>query len=114
MSGHELRVAPSAVRSIAIARELQPDVASLDIGPPGMDGPEHARAVAKLGQRRLVAVAGCSLPAARVPRPRPFDARLIKPVNLRTLQNIVLELDHLQTIDVRAVESIVDRRRRNK
>lgn len=104
LAGHETRVAYSAAQALATVKEFLPEVAFIDIALPGMDGIDlaHAlRALPQLGECRLIAVTGCILPPDRRPRPPLFNALLLKPLSIRTLQSTVLALDHFEMNSVR-------------
>lgn len=83
LAGHEARLARDGSSGLAVAREFSPEVAFLDIGMPGMNGYELARAIRESGKcegAMLVALTGWG--ARRdVERARAagFDAHLTKP-----------------------------------
>jgi CheY-like chemotaxis protein len=61
LAGHEARLARDGISGLAVAREFDPDVAFLDIGMPGMNGYELARAIRASGKCEdavLVALTG--------------------------------------------------------
>ncbi len=99
--GHETRVAHSAAEAVELALELRPQVAVIDIALPGMDGFELARALRakpELDECRFVAVTGFDLPFGRQHEAPIFNAHFVKPVSIRKLQSIVLELDYLEVM----------------
>ncbi len=87
--GHQARTVndgPSALESVL---EFEPDVVLLDIGLPGMDGYEVARAMRRGGQTelRLIAVTGYGQDEdRRLSHEAGFDAHLTKPVDIRLLE----------------------------
>jgi two-component system CheB/CheR fusion protein len=90
---HEVEVAHSGPLGIARAREFRPDVVLCDIGLPGMDGFEVARAFKadeSLKGIFLVAVGGSTLPEDRL---RAFEAgfehRIAKPPSLQELEGLL-------------------------
>ncbi|MES1176028.1 MAG: response regulator [Myxococcales bacterium] len=98
--GHDTKVTHSAAEALALLAEFQPEVAFLDIAMPGMDGIELARALRgmpALAECRIVAITGCHFPAQRAPSPPLFDMHLVKPLDIRQLQRIVLSLDHCRS-----------------
>jgi len=101
--GHETRVAHDPGAALVVAAEFKPQVAFLDIDLPGMDGFELARALrarSECSECRFVAVTGYDLPPQHQKDPPIFNAHLVKPVNLRKLQRLVLELDHFEIMGV--------------
>ena len=83
LAGHEARLARDGAAGLAVAREFQPDVAFLDIGMPGMNGYELARAIRDSGRCERVVLAALTGWGTRrdVERSRSagFDAHLTKP-----------------------------------
>jgi PAS domain S-box-containing protein len=83
-SGHEVHEAPDGPSGVDLAIRLEPEIALVDIGLPGLDGYEVARQIrAKLHQRvKLIALSGYG---RREDRQRAFaagfDDHLIKPVD---------------------------------
>ncbi len=99
--GHDTRVAHSATEAIELALMLRPQVALIDIALPGMDGFELARALRtkpELDECRFVAVTGFDLPLGRQHEAPIFNAHFVKPVSVRKLQSIVLELDYVEVM----------------
>lgn len=90
MAGHDVDVAHSGPDGLTRARERKPDVVLCDIGLPGMNGYEVARALTSVfdGARpRLVALTGYASPEDRKrAREAGFDAHLAKPVDLAALR----------------------------
>jgi two-component system CheB/CheR fusion protein len=93
LSGHEVQVAHEAKSGLAKARASKPDVILCDIGLPGMDGYDLARAVRSEPLLRsifLVALTGYALPEdlARA-RDAGFDEHLAKPPNLEKVEQLL-------------------------
>lgn len=84
--GCEVRVAHDGLAALALAREALPDVGLFDVGMPGLDGYELARAVrGEPGGAAclLVAVTGWGQQADRQrAREAGFDEHLVKPVDV--------------------------------
>ena len=89
LDGHEVHEAEDGITGLAEAFRLQPDVAVIDIGLPGLDGWELARRLraAEAGRRMiLVAISGYGqLEDQQLSREAGFDVHLVKPVDLDTL-----------------------------
>ena len=85
--GHEATSCDAGDRALALAAELKPDVALIDLMMPGMDGYEVARQIkAACGDEvRLLAVTG--LPPDQWHCERAFERYLLKPVLTRDLQD---------------------------
>ncbi len=83
--GHQVRTAYNGVEALRLVPEFHPRWVLLDIGMPGMDGHEVARALrAQPGgdQLRLVAVTGWGqADDRRLTQASGFDAHLVKPVD---------------------------------
>jgi signal transduction histidine kinase/CheY-like chemotaxis protein len=94
--GHEVHVARDGHAGLELALRIQPDVAVLDLGLPGMDGYQVARAIrGSLGDRtpRLIAVTGYGQATDRQRSAEAgFAAHLVKPVVLDVLQETILRL----------------------
>jgi len=82
MSGYEVRVVYTPEDAIAVFAQFDPGVAILDIGLPGQNGYELARAMRRLGYAgRLVALTGYGQSADMAASTAAgFDAHLTKPV----------------------------------
>ena len=93
MLGHEVAIAVDGPSGMIEGRAFQPDLVLLDLGLPGADGHDVARAMrAELwGQRAmLAAVTGRAGEAhRRVAEAAGFDIHLVKPVDLGTLSEII-------------------------
>ncbi len=91
--GHEVRTAADGPSAIEEARSFQPQIVLLDIGLPGMDGYEVARAlraVAGCERALIVAVSGYGQAEDRArSRVAGFDQHLLKPVAPDRLLEIV-------------------------
>ena len=89
LDGHEVHEAEDGNTGLAEAFRLQPDVAVIDIGLPGLDGWELARRLRAAEARRgmiLVAISGYGqLEDQQLSREAGFDVHLVKPVDLDTL-----------------------------
>jgi signal transduction histidine kinase/CheY-like chemotaxis protein len=89
LDGHDVHEAEDGITGLAQAVHLQPDVAIVDIGLPGLDGCEVARRLRATDAGRgmlLVAVSGYGQPDdQKLSREAGFDAHLVKPVSHDTL-----------------------------
>jgi CheY-like chemotaxis protein len=93
LGGHEVAVAHQGHEGLAKAREFRPDVILCDIGLPGMDGYQVARAIRDdegLAPVFLVALTGYALPddlerAAQAG----FDRHIAKPPSLEAIEEIL-------------------------
>ena len=92
--GHQVQCAPDGKVAVAAAAAFQPDVAVLDIGLPGIDGFELARALrAALPRLRLIALTGYGQDSdARAARVAGFDAHCTKPVRIAALLDQIASL----------------------
>jgi PAS domain S-box-containing protein len=94
--GHRVRVFHDGPSALEAAAANPPDVMLVDIGLPGIDGYEVARRVRKqpeLARVRLVALTGYGLDEdKRRSMAAGFDRHLVKPVDLRTLEDLVPRL----------------------
>ena len=96
MQGHAVRDAPDGMAGIALALELAPDVAIIDIGLPDVDGYEVARQIRAQAKRRiaLIALTGYGQPEdQRRARDAGFDLHLVKPVTVERLDHAIASLD---------------------
>jgi two-component system, sensor histidine kinase len=93
MWGHEVFVAHDGPSGLEEALRLQPEIALVDVGLPGMDGYELARRIRHdpAGTDiRLVAMTGYGRPEDRARAlVAGFDAHLVKPVEPRRLQDLL-------------------------
>jgi PAS domain S-box-containing protein len=92
---HVVEVAYSGPDGIAKARAFHPEIVLCDIGLPGMDGYQVARAMRadpELGCARLVAVSGYAQPEdVAMSKDAGFDAHLAKPPSIDTLHRAMAE-----------------------
>jgi two-component system CheB/CheR fusion protein len=90
LSEHKVEVAYTGPSGIAKARASKPEVVFCDIGLPGMDGFEVARAFRAddvLRDTRLVALSGYALPEdVQRAREAGFDQHVAKPPSLERLE----------------------------
>ena len=97
LSGHEMTVAYSGSQGLEAARANRPDVIFCDIGLPGIDGYEVARAIRwdsdpKLRRTFLVALSGYALPEdVAKSREAGFDRHIAKPPSIEALEKILNE-----------------------
>jgi two-component system CheB/CheR fusion protein len=93
IAGHVVRVAHDGSSGIAMARAFRPNVIVCDIGLPGMNGYDVARALcadATVTPAVLVALSGYALPQDRErSESAGFAYHLGKPPNLRELQEVI-------------------------
>jgi two-component system CheB/CheR fusion protein len=93
MDGHQVAVAHDGPTGAPKELELRPDVVLCDIGLPGMDGYEVARALRKDPRLRgtfLVALTGYALPEdQRRATDAGFDAHLSKPPSVEQIRRAI-------------------------
>jgi CheY-like chemotaxis protein len=93
--GHEVVMASDGRTGVERVVRERPDVALIDIGLPGMNGYDVARAIMRSipnGEIRLIAVTGYGQPSDREAALRAgFDAHLLKPISPELLQRILAE-----------------------
>jgi signal transduction histidine kinase len=91
--GHEVHIAHDGNSGLRVATEVVPDVAILDLGLPGMDGYELARALREtLSERapRLIALSGYGQPEDRRRSAEAgFSAHLVKPTSLDAIEELI-------------------------
>jgi len=96
MQGHETHTAPDAEAALALAVNVKPELALLDIGLPGVDGHElgrRLRALPALERIQLVALTGYGQASDRERSTRAgFQAHLVKPVDVAAIERLVREL----------------------
>jgi CheY-like chemotaxis protein/anti-sigma regulatory factor (Ser/Thr protein kinase) len=89
LDGHEVHEAEDGITGLTEALGLQPDVAIIDIGLPGLDGWELGRQLraTEAGRRMtLIAISGYGqLEDQQLSQEAGFDVHLVKPVDLDTL-----------------------------
>jgi CheY-like chemotaxis protein len=94
--GAQVRVVRSGADALASFQGFDPDVVLLDIGMPGMDGYETARAIraSHAGHRAaLVALTGWGQEQDRLrSRDAGFDHHLVKPADIVALQALLAQL----------------------
>jgi len=93
--GHEVRVVYDGASAVSVGNEFRPRVAILDIGMPGTNGYEVARALrTHQGERvTLVALTGWGQEAdRRRAADAGFDHHLIKPVDPQTLNTLLADV----------------------
>lgn len=93
IEGHEVAVAHDGAQGLRLAREREPEVVFCDIGLPGMDGYEVARALRadeRLRSVHLVALTGYALPedVSRATEAG-FDDHVAKPPSIERLVEIL-------------------------
>jgi len=95
--GHEVRTATDAASALEVAHQFRPEVMFVDIGLPGMNGYDLARelrSVPGLERAVLVAVTGYGRDEdRRASLDAGFDDHWVKPIDLRTLSELALQLD---------------------
>ena len=91
--GHRVQVAGEGPAGLALIQERRPDVALVDIGLPGLDGYQVARAVRESpegGQVRLVAMTGYGRQEDRARGAEAgFDVYLVKPIDGKKLLELL-------------------------
>ena len=96
LSGHTVHVASSGPEGLRLARALLPEVVLCDIGLPGMDGFDVARALRddqRLKSAFMIALTGYALPRDLVRASEAgFDVHLAKPPNLETLDRLLADM----------------------
>jgi CheY-like chemotaxis protein/anti-sigma regulatory factor (Ser/Thr protein kinase) len=100
--GHHVRVVQDGARALEAARANIPDIMLVDIGLPGMNGYEFARAVRRdegLKHLILVALTGYGRPEDTAKTiAAGFDYHLVKPVEPNALSEIVSQFDSSQRL----------------
>jgi signal transduction histidine kinase/ActR/RegA family two-component response regulator len=96
LGGHATCIVHNGPDALKVVREFKPDVVLLDIGMPGMDGYEVARALrtmSDLGRPALVAVTGWGGPEDRLKSKNAgFDEHLTKPVDISMIELLLTTL----------------------
>lgn len=95
LSGYEVALAYDGATGLGLAQEFHPDVILCDVGLPGMDGYNVARALrtdTRLQDVFLVAVTGYALPDdERRAVAAGFDRHLAKPVSVEELHKVLAD-----------------------
>ena len=91
---NDVRVATTGPEAVHVAGEYRPDLVLLDIGLPGMNGYEVARALRRElgnGNMVLIAVSGYGAPEDRARSLEAgFDAHFVKPMEITALQQFLV------------------------
>jgi signal transduction histidine kinase/DNA-binding response OmpR family regulator len=91
--GHTVETAYDGPAALGVLQRYTPDVAFLDVGLPVMDGYELARRIRedrRFARTVLIAVTGYGQKRDRAQsREAGFDAHLVKPVDLRAIEEII-------------------------
>jgi len=94
-SGHEVEVAFDGPAALEMGRAFRPEIVICDIGLPGMDGYDVARAfraVAELQGAYLVALSGYAQPEhLQQAVAAGFDQHLVKPLRVEDLDRLLAE-----------------------
>ncbi|MGJ9419072.1 PAS domain-containing protein [Massilia sp. CMS3.1] len=92
VSGHVTEVVHNGHAAVQLARDFQPDIALLDIGMPGMNGYEVAKAlrqIPSLANMTLVALTGWGGEQDRaLSQEAGFDRHLLKPVDMQVIESL--------------------------
>ena len=95
ISGHTIRTSNDGRHAFQLAQDFRPDVAFLDIGLPGMNGYELAKALRNtpgMEKIMLIALTGWGTEAdLRQARLAGFDQHLTKPANLDAVDRLLLK-----------------------
>jgi len=95
MWGHEVTMASEGRSGLDLVLQDRPDVALVDVGLPGMNGYDIARAIRSSipnGSIRLIAMTGYGQPADRdLAMQAGFDAHLLKPITPEILERLLAE-----------------------
>ncbi|MDP9090005.1 MAG: ATP-binding protein [Pseudomonadota bacterium] len=90
LGGHTTALAHDGPEALKVAAQFKPDIVLLDLGLPGMDGYEVARALRRmpeLGRPVLAAVTGWGSPEDRLrTKQAGFDEHLTKPVDISMIE----------------------------
>lgn len=96
LSGHTISLAFNGEDALKIADIMKPDVVLLDIGMPGMNGYDVCKALRKnpsLTESIIIAQTGWGQEEHRkLSAEAGFDHHLVKPIQLATLENMLLEI----------------------
>jgi two-component system CheB/CheR fusion protein len=92
MDGYEVHSAANGIQGLALILDVQPQLAVVDIGLPGMDGYEIARRVRQAGHAsiQLIALTGYGRDEDRAAvMEAGFNHHLVKPVRIEELERIL-------------------------
>ena len=93
LAGHQVAVAHDGLTAVQLTADMQPDLAILDLGMPGIDGYEAAARMRELpvgGDLVLVALSGYAQPADRQRSQQAgFDLHLAKPLDPDRLRDLL-------------------------
>lgn len=96
LEGHEVAVTHEGQDAVTKAAEKKPDLVICDLGLPGLDGFEVARALRsqpETARAYMVALSGYALPDdRRRARDAGFDEHLAKPVDLKALLKLLARI----------------------
>lgn len=94
LDGHEVHVAHDGIQALELFGQVQPDVAILDIGMPGLSGHEVARRIRERGSEHpvtLIAVTGWGQKADKdLATESGFDFHFTKPVEPTVLSELLM------------------------
>jgi CheY-like chemotaxis protein len=98
LSGHEVQMVHSGQAAIETATAYLPDVIFLDIGMPGMDGYEVARAIRKNPELSKIVLAALTGWGQEEDRRRTaeagFDHHLVKPIEPQLLESLLGDFEN--------------------
>lgn len=89
--GYEVHVAMDAVQALAALERIQPTIAIIDVGLPGMDGYQLAMRVREKASCAVIAVSGFEKELDE-PRASVFDEYFLKPVDYAHLRTSIMRL----------------------
>lgn len=92
-AGHRVECASSALYALTLARDFRPEFVFLDIGMPGMNGYDIARALRSHENRNkllLIALTGWGQPSdIQESREAGFDLHLVKPLDTASVKRLL-------------------------
>jgi CheY-like chemotaxis protein len=92
-AGHDVHVAHDGLKALEVARRLRPEFVFLDLGLPGLDGFEVARALRRepdLQSVRIIAISGYGGEAdRRKAQEAGVDQHLVKPADPAFLESLL-------------------------
>jgi len=103
LGAHTTQVAHTGAEALRLVAEFKPDIVLLDLGLPGMNGYEVARAIRskpELGRPFLVAVTGWGAPEDRLrSKQAGLDEHLTKPVDISVIELLLASLPTRKKVD---------------